>query len=74
MEKELPIKLINKSSLKRGDIFLWKSWTHGHYEIHQFHSDAGYGAKTFTNYNEKDGSSMIVNYSGVFGILKGNKE
>lgn len=52
-----------------GDVFLWKSGMHGHYEIHTFHSDAGYGAKTFTNYNEKDGSSMLVNYSGICGVL-----
>jgi hypothetical protein len=55
--------------LNPGDIFLWKSGMNGNYEIHQFHSDAGYGAKTFTNYNEKDGSSTLVNYLGICGIL-----
>lgn len=55
--------------LKRGDIFIWQSGMTGKVEIHVFHSDAGYGAKTFTGYNEKNGSSEIVNYSGIRGIL-----
>lgn len=43
----------------------------GRYEIHTFHSDAGYGVKTFTDYNEKNGSSMLVNWAGVCGVLEG---
>jgi hypothetical protein len=65
----LPIKLKKVEKLKKGDLFLWKSGMHGHFEIHQFHSDAGYGAKTYTQYSEKDGSSLIVNYSGICGVL-----
>lgn len=65
----LLIKLKSFEKLERGDVFLWKSATTGKYEIHTFHSDAGYGAKTFTDYNEKDGSSILVNYSGICGVL-----
>lgn len=68
----LPLSLKPKDKLKRGDVFLWRSGMTGVHEIHTFHSDAGYGAKTFTNYNEKDGSSMIINYSGICGVLVGN--
>ena len=65
----LPLKLKVVKKLKRGDVFLWRSaWT-GKFEIHTFHSDSGYGAKTFTNYKEKDGSSVLVNYSGICGKL-----
>lgn len=66
---ELPIKLIQKEKLEQGDVFLWQSASRGIFEIHTFHSDAGYGAKTYTNYNEKDGSSVLVNYSGIRGVL-----
>ncbi len=65
----LPLRLKRTNKLKRGDVFLWKSGMTGRYEIHTFHSDAGYGIKTFTDYNEKDGSSMLVNWSGVCGVL-----
>jgi hypothetical protein len=63
---------VRGEDLKEGDVFLWQSGMTGRYEIHTFHSDAGYGIKTFTGYNEKDGSSEVVNYSGVCGriILK----
>lgn len=64
-----PLKLKPVKKLKKGDVFLWQSGMTGKYEIHTFHSDAGYGAKTFTQYNDKDGSSMLVNYSGVRGVL-----
>ena len=37
-----------------------------------FHSDAGYGAKTFTDYDDATGSSLICNYSGVCGKLVPN--
>ena len=69
---ELPIELKSvskQSDLKRGDVFLWRSGMSGRYEIHTFHSDSGYGAKTFTQYKEEDGSSEIVNWSGICGIL-----
>jgi len=68
----LPIRIKSVKKLKRGDVFLWRSGMTGRYEIHTFHSDAGYGVKTFTDYNEKDGSSMLVNYSGICGVLEGN--
>jgi len=69
----LPITLKSVDELKTGDVFLWKSGMTGKFEIHTFHSDAGYGAKTFTEYNEEDGSSMLVNYSGVCGVLVCNE-
>lgn len=65
----LPIKLKKSEKLEKGDVFLWRSAMSGRFEIHTFHSDSGYGAKTFTGYNEKDGSSEIVNYSGICGVL-----
>jgi len=68
----LPLTLKSVEKLKRGDVFLWRSGMTGRYEIHTFHSDAGYGAKTFTNWNEKNESSEIVNYSGICGVLEGN--
>jgi len=74
---KLPITmtpLTMTGSLKKGDVFLWVSRETGRFEIHTFHSDAGYGAKTFTDYNEDDRSSIIVNYSGICGILKGDDE
>jgi hypothetical protein len=55
--------------LEKGNLFLWKSGKTGKYEIHTFYSDARYGVKTFTDYNEKDGSSIILNWSGVCGVL-----
>lgn len=68
----LPLTIKPAKELKRGDVFLWRSGMTGKYEIYTFHSDAGYGVKTFTDYNEKDGSSMLVNWSGVCGVLVGN--
>ena len=67
-----PIDIVLKDTLERGDVFLWRSGITGMYEIHTFHSDSGYGAKTFTNYDEKDGSSMLVNYSGIVGVIVPN--
>jgi len=61
--------IIATRKLKNGDFFLWVSGMTGRREIHQFHSDAGYGVKTWTQFNEKDGSSMIVNWSGVCGKI-----
>lgn len=66
---ELPLKLKSVKKLKHGDVFLWQSGISGRYELHTFHSDAGYGAKTYTEYNTKDGSSMVVNYSGILGVV-----
>lgn len=77
MSQELPINLKpakKQSDLKRGDVFLWRSGQTGKFEIHTFHSCAGYGAKTFTEYNEDNGSSLIVNYSGICGILECDNE
>lgn len=31
--------------------------------LHQYHSDAGYGVKTYTNFNEDDESSLILSTS-----------
>ena len=70
---ELPIKLnsnLKQSDLKKGDVFLWRGSMSGRFEMHTFHSCAGYGAKTFTEFNEENGSSLIVNYSGICGILE----
>lgn len=72
-KNSLPITLKTVDKLQKGDIFLWRSGMTGKYEIHMFHSDAGYGAKTFTEYNEENGSSMLVNYSGICGVLVGNE-
>lgn len=69
----LPISLKPVAKLERGDIFLWQSGIDGRYEIHTYHSDSGYGAKTFTGYNEKDGSSVVVNHSGICGVLTCNR-
>lgn len=63
------IQLKEVSKLEKGDVFLWRSGMTGEYRIHTFHSDAGYGAKTFTEYDEENGSSLIVNYSGICGVL-----
>lgn len=75
MSESLPLRLILKPAkeLKKGEIFLWRSAATGQYEMHAFHSHAGYGAKTFTAYNEKDGSSLLVNYSGICGVLAINE-
>lgn len=75
MEKQiLKIKKIQTSKLKRGDVFLWQNQRTGKYEIHTFHSDAGYGAKTYTDFDEKDGSSLLVNYSGICGLIIADNE
>ena len=68
--ESLPLELKAVDKLEKGDVFLWRSWLTERYEVHTFHSDAGYGAKTFTDYNEKDGSSLIVNYSGICGVIR----
>ena len=60
---------MNTTELKKGDAFLWKSQRSGELQIHTFHSDAGYGVKTMTDYNVKDGSSLLVNWSGVLGKI-----
>lgn len=66
------LKSVKTSELKKGDVFLWRRGMTGKFEIHTFHSDSGYGAKTFTNFNEKDGSSELVNYSGICGVFVSN--
>lgn len=53
---------------KIGDIILWQN-SNGKCELHTFHSDVGYGIKTFTDYNEVDGSSHIINWSGYRGVI-----
>lgn len=62
-------KVVKVDRLKRGDFFLWQG-RDGVQEIHQYHSDAGYGVKTFTDYSELDESSMLVNWSGVVGKIE----
>lgn len=54
-------KTIKQEDLKNKDFLIWKD------EIHQFHSDMGYGWKTYTNM-EEDGSSLCLNYSNVVGL------
>ena len=66
----LPLILVPADKLKAGEVFLWRSGFTGKYEMHSFHSDMGYGVKTFTDYDEKNGSSLIVNYSGICGKIK----
>lgn len=73
-QKLFKIKKIKFSDLKKGDVFLWQSEMTGKYEIHTFHSDAGYGAKTYTDFDEKDGSSVLVNYSGICGLIIADNE
>lgn len=46
-----------EAEIKSFPYFLWKD------EVHKFHSDNGYGIKTWTGYNDEDGSSEIVNWS-----------
>lgn len=70
----LPISLKKVKELNVGDVFLWVSGMTGKHEIHTFHSDVGYGIKTFTDYNEKDGSSEIVNWSGLCGVIVCNNQ
>ena len=59
--------VITEGKPKKGDSFLWVSGLTGNAEIHKYHSDAGYGIKTYTMYDEKDNSSLIVNHSGCVG-------
>ena len=53
---------------KNGDIILWQNGD-GKCELYTFHSDTPYGIKTYTDYNENDGSSLIVNWSGYRGVI-----
>jgi hypothetical protein len=54
---------------KSKDWFLWKA------ELHQFHSDSGYGIKTWTQYNKTDESSLIVNRGNTYGkVIACSKE
>lgn len=51
-----------------------KNWfiffpTDGAAELHQFHSDSGYGIKTYTQYNKEDGSSLIVSGTKCSGAI-----
>lgn len=61
------IYVLSNEEIKEGDWFIWQSQSSGTVEMHQMHSDAGYGIKTHTQYNEADGSSVIVNWSGLRG-------
>src|ERR1035437_1475858 len=61
--KPISLNIISNEKLKSGDWFVWKN------EIHQYHSDAGYGSKTWTNFNKKDNSSIILNHSNVVGKI-----
>ena len=55
--------------IKEGEYFLWQSAMTSVYEVYKYHSDAGYGIKTYTNYSDKDGSSVLVNHSGYRGKI-----
>ena len=66
---ELTLVRVKQEEVKQGDVFVWQS-SKGELETHTFHSDAGYGVKTYTDYNEENGSSVLVNWSGVCGIIK----
>ncbi len=59
----------SSEEIKEGDWFIWQSAMHGTFEVHKYHSDAGYGMKTWTSYNKKDNSSLIVNWSGSRGKI-----
>lgn len=61
--KPVSINIISNETLKGADWFVWKN------EIHRYHSDAGYGIKTWTNYDIKDGSSVILSHSNVVGKI-----
>ena len=49
--------LDEEAEISEKPYFIWKD------EVHKFHSDSGYGIKTWTDYNEEDGSSLLVNWS-----------
>jgi hypothetical protein len=68
MKIECVLDLVSFDKLENGDFFIWESMS-GRCEIHMYHSDSGYGIKTWTDYNKKDGSSMTVNYSGIRGKI-----
>ena len=53
--------LICDEEIEPGDWFLWKD------EIHQYHSDVGYGMKTLTDMC--DDQSLILNYSNYRGKI-----
>lgn len=57
------------NKMQSGDLFLWFSSIRREYEIHKFHSDSGYRIKTFTDFNEETGSSLVVSRSGVCGKI-----
>lgn len=65
-------ELISKpyDALRNGDVILWRSQMNGNFEIHTVHSFVGYGVKTYTNYDDVDGSSVIVNLTGIVGVLQ----
>ncbi len=54
----------DQSDLKNGDLFFWKD------EVHKFHSSVGYGIKTYTEFNKKDDSSVVLNWSNFIGKAK----
>ena len=62
--------ILSKAELQKGDWFIWQSGMTGDRELHQFHSDAGYGIKTYTEYDPKNESSLIVNWSGRLGKVE----
>lgn len=55
--------IVSDEEIKQRDLLIWKN------EIHRYHSDAGYGLKTYTDYSEKDGSSLVLNWSNLLGKL-----
>ena len=55
--KEYLLLIDEEAEINEKPYFIWKD------EVHKFHSDSGYGIKTWTDYNEEDGSSLLVNWS-----------
>ncbi len=55
--------IVSDEEIKQRDLLIWKN------EIHRYHSDAGYGLKTYTDYSEKEGSSLVLNWSNLLGKL-----
>ena len=64
----LNLCILSDRPISVGDWFLWVS-TSGIKEIHRYHSDAGYGIKTYTEMDE-NGCSILVNHSGVLGRIE----
>lgn len=67
-KENIKLTIVYGAKPKNGDIILWQS-SDGSCKLHTFHSDVVYGIKTYTDYNEVNGSSLIVNWSGYRGVI-----